>query len=40
MSMLTVYINRAGSGLSREQKHALEKATDELRKDFGRRPAG
>jgi hypothetical protein len=40
MSMLTFYINRAGSGLSREQKHVLEKGEDELGKDFGRRPAG
>ena len=31
MSMLTFYINRAGSGLDRKQKRALEDAKDELR---------
>ncbi|MCA1367391.1 DUF3175 domain-containing protein [Bradyrhizobium sp. BRP14] len=36
MSMLTFYINRAGAGLTREQKGVLEKAKHELRKDFGR----
>ena len=40
MSMLTFYINRAGSGLNSEQKNVLEKAKDELRKDFGREPKG
>ena len=38
MSMLTFYINRAGSGLTRQQKDVLEQAKDELRKDFGRPP--
>ncbi|MCZ4094565.1 MULTISPECIES: DUF3175 domain-containing protein [Sinorhizobium] len=38
MSMLTFYINRAGAGLSRRQRHVLEKAKVELRKDFGREP--
>jgi hypothetical protein len=31
MSMLTFYINRAGSGLDRRQKAKLERAKDELR---------
>jgi hypothetical protein len=31
MSMLTFYINRAGSGLDRKQKRKLEQAKDELR---------
>ncbi|THK39363.1 DUF3175 domain-containing protein [Ensifer sp. MPMI2T] len=38
MSMLTFYINRAGVGLSEKQKHVLEEAKVELRKDFGRQP--
>jgi hypothetical protein len=38
MSMLTFYINRAGAGLSSEQKNVLERAKNELRKDFGREP--
>ncbi len=38
MSMLTFYINRAGTGLSSERKSVLEEAKDELRKDFGRKP--
>ncbi|MCA1404235.1 DUF3175 domain-containing protein [Ensifer sp. IC3342] len=38
MSMLTFYINRAGAGLSKKQKHVLEEAKVELRKDFGRQP--
>ncbi|WEX90317.1 DUF3175 domain-containing protein [Sinorhizobium garamanticum] len=38
MSMLTFYINRAGAGLSKQQKHVLEEAKVELRKDFGRQP--
>lgn len=38
MSMLTFYINRAGAGLSKKQKHVLEEAKVELRKDFGREP--
>jgi len=36
MSMLTFYINRAGSQLSRAQRHRLEAAKDELRKLFGK----
>lgn len=32
MSMLNFYINRAGQGLSKEQKEILEKAKIELRK--------
>jgi hypothetical protein len=39
MSMLTFYINRAGSNLPVDQKAVLEKAKDELRKAFGREPA-
>lgn len=38
MSMLTFYINRAGADLSKKQKHVLEEAKVELRKDFGREP--
>lgn len=36
MSMLTFYINRAGEQLTKRQKGTLEKAKDELRKDFQR----
>ena len=36
MSMLTFYINRAGTDLPVTQKHVLERAKDELRKAFGR----
>jgi putative cell wall-binding protein len=36
MSMLTFYINRAGSNLPDKQKTVLEQAKDELRKAFGR----
>jgi hypothetical protein len=36
MSMLTFYVNRAGHGLSAEQRQVLERAKDELRKAFGR----
>ena len=36
MSMLTFYINRAGSSLSRRRLHLLERAKTELRKAFGR----
>ncbi len=36
MSMLTFYINRAGSNLEEEQKTVLNKAKEELRKKFGR----
>ncbi len=38
MSMLTFYINRAGSGLSAERRAALQKAKGELRDLFGRSP--
>jgi hypothetical protein len=36
MSMLTFYINRAGTNLPAKQKHVLEDAKDELRRQFGR----
>ena len=36
MSMLTFYINRAGSSLSQRRLHILERAKGELRKAFGR----
>jgi hypothetical protein len=36
MSMLTFYMNRAGKSLPAERKETLQKAKDELRKDFGR----
>jgi hypothetical protein len=36
MSMLTFYINRAGHNLPDKQKRILERAKDELRKEFGR----
>ena len=39
MSMLTFYINRAGSGLDRKQKRVLEKAKDELRRLYGKQKA-
>ncbi|OWO95807.1 hypothetical protein B5E41_08270 [Rhizobium esperanzae] len=38
MSMLTFYINRAGEQLSKKRRYTLEKAKNELRKDFGRQP--
>jgi hypothetical protein len=38
MSMLTFYINRAGSNLPKERREVLEEAKDELRKAFGREP--
>ncbi|WP_037084311.1 DUF3175 domain-containing protein [Neorhizobium vignae] len=38
MSMLNFYINRAGEQLSKSRRATLEKAKDELRKDFGREP--
>lgn len=38
MSMLTFYMNRAGNQLSRNRRTTLEKAKDELRKDFGKAP--
>jgi hypothetical protein len=36
MSMLTFYINRAGTNLSASQKRVLEQAKQELRRQFGR----
>jgi len=36
MSMLTFYINRAGSTLSAERRAVLEQAKGELRREFGR----
>jgi hypothetical protein len=38
MSMLTFYLNRAGKNLSDDRKRILERAKDELRKEFGRPP--
>jgi hypothetical protein len=39
MSMLTFYINRAGKNLSTADRERLEKAKDELREAFGRKPS-
>jgi len=36
MSMLTFYINRAGENLSAAQRKVLERAKDELRREFRR----
>jgi hypothetical protein len=36
MSMLTFYINRAGSNLTLSQRRTLERAKSELRRLFGR----
>jgi putative cell wall-binding protein len=36
MSMLTFYINRAGKELDAQQRSVLERAKEELRKQFGR----
>jgi hypothetical protein len=38
MSMLTFYVNRGGSKLSARRKRILERAKDELRRLFGRKP--
>ena len=38
MSMLNFYMNRAGAQLSKSRRARLEKAKDELRKDFDRKP--
>ncbi len=38
MSMLTFYINRAGKNLPGQRKRILEKAKNELRRLYGRRP--
>jgi len=37
MSMLVFFINRAGKNLPARQKRTLERAKEELRKQFGRR---
>jgi len=39
MSMLVFYMNRAGRNLDPEQREILERAKDELRKLYGRKPA-
>jgi Protein of unknown function (DUF3175) len=39
MSMLSFYINRGGSNLSARRKRTLERAKDELRRLFGRKPS-
>jgi Protein of unknown function (DUF3175) len=39
MSMLNLYINRAGRKLSAERKRSLDRAKVELRKVFHRKPA-
>jgi hypothetical protein len=36
LSMLTFYINRAGKNLSAARRKTLQRAKDELRKQFGR----
>jgi hypothetical protein len=38
MSMLILYINRAGKQLSKSRLATLDRAKDELRKDFGKQP--
>jgi uncharacterized protein DUF3175 len=40
MSMLNFEINRAGKGLSKSQRQVLEHAKGELRKLYGKDPAG
>lgn len=40
MSMLNFEINRAGKGLSKSQREVLERAKGELRRLYGRDPAG
>jgi hypothetical protein len=40
MSMLTFYINRAGSNLTEDHRKVLERAKDELRELYGRPPQG
>jgi hypothetical protein len=40
MSMLNLYINRSGRGLSARDRKRLEAAKDELRRAFGRPPRG
>jgi hypothetical protein len=39
MSMLTFYLNRAGKDLPETQKRRLERAKEELRDLYGRKPA-
>ena len=36
LSMLTFYINRAGKGLPKTQRHRLERAKGELKRAFGK----
>ena len=38
MSMLTFFMNRGGKNVSARQKHVLDDAKTELRKEFGRDP--
>ena len=38
MSMLTFYVNRAGSNLGEERREVLERAKLELRALYGREP--
>ena len=40
MSMLNLYINRAGRKLPSQDRRRLERAKGELRKVFGREPRG
>lgn len=40
MSMLTFYINRAGTGLGQDRKRTLERAKDELRALYKRERSG
>jgi hypothetical protein len=40
MSMLNFFVNRAGKNLPSERKRVLERAKDELRKEFGRASHG
>jgi hypothetical protein len=40
MSMLTFYINRAGSNLEPSRRGVLEQAKNELRELYGRSPGG
>lgn len=40
MSMLNFYINRAGKNLPEKQKDVLERAKNELRKQFGKEEEG
>ncbi len=38
MSMLTFFVNRAGKTLPSDRRRVLERAKDELRREFGRPP--